>query len=46
MPTPQMFAQMWKLLKKHPRARTFQPLHYFADVLVGVIGNENVNMVV
>ena len=46
MPTPQMLAQMWELLKKHPRARTFQPLHHFADVLMGMVGNENVNMVV
>ena len=46
MPAPQLLAQMWKLLEQNPRTRPFQPLHYFADGLMGMIRYEDVNMVV
>ena len=46
MPAPQLLPEIWKFLKEQPRTRPFQQLHYFANVLMGMVGNEDVNMVV
>jgi hypothetical protein len=45
VPAPQLLTEMWKFLKEYPPTRPFQPLHYFANVLLGMVRNENVNMV-
>ncbi len=45
VPAPELLPEMRKFLKEHPRTRPLQPLHYFAEVLMGMIGDKNVNIV-
>ena len=42
---PQLLPQMWEFLKEYPWTRSFQPLSHFANGMVGMIGNQDVNMV-
>jgi hypothetical protein len=42
---PQLFPDMREFLKEHPRTCPFQPLDHFTYLLLGMTGNENVNMV-
>src|SRR5262249_1018997 len=45
MPTPKRFPQVRELLKQYPRTDPFQPLHHPADIHVGSISNQHVNVV-
>lgn len=45
MSTPELFPQMWKLRKQNPGAYALEPLHNFADILSGTIGNKHMYMI-
>ena len=45
MTTPKLLPQMPKLLKQDPRTDPFQPLHYPADVHMGPITHQHVNVI-